>query len=201
MTIYSGWKLYIGSWREISYAIGTATVGNRPVDALDLTNLMLGAEVTMSCDFGKLGVASGTITLDNSAGSLTRLLYDMGYAYDDDREYNSDYVIEWFRAPVYLVPTCDLVDGTTEVGGDLGAGWFSGFVDGVEFDEDGFGNQITLHVIDWFTMAARYRFPDDVYRTADLATILQEEIMNVVPSPVFSADVIGSSLGTIESAP
>lgn len=209
--ITTGWKLYVSAWTAANYAYGTATVGNRPVDAVELTDRLIGAEVEMTCGIGEVPTGRGVFVLNNDDGLYTPT--DNSRSYDDDITYDRDvsyetgfeaeHSWEWFRQPVFLVPT--LLGAEVEPG--TAAGWFSGFCTDVKVEDDGYKSTVTLIVEDWFTFASRYTFPDDLslYLTAQgvpslnyahLPDFLQYWVLGSVPGPVVDADTNAFSLGT-----
>lgn len=201
----TSWKLFISSWNASSFTPGTATVGNRPSDATDITDRLLGAEVDMSIGIGDVPQAIGTFVLDNNDGLYTpsnaSRKYDTVLAYDADVAYETAYepehLWEWFRQPVFLVP----VMNGSEVNPTTGAGWFSGFCTDVQFEDDGFNSTLTLTVVDWFTFASRYTFTQanlDAIAAlraggrpfSTVPNFVWEYVLSSVPSPNVPSDVL-----------
>lgn len=151
MTIRTDWKMFIGG-------LGAGGAANgRPVDALDLTGRLRGAEVEWNTDFGKAGTARGTFVVDNSDGYFTPNPYDIDLAYDAPVSYGG----LLFGAPVFVVGYADLANGTTQVvditlpGGDVYpnvdnqfAGAYTGIVTGVDVADDGYTSTLTLFTED-----------------------------------------------------
>ena len=201
--ITTSWRLYISSWNKPIYSPGDATIGNRPSDATDITDRLIGAEVEMSVGIGEVPRGIGTFVLDNNDGLYTpgTATYNISEEYDAEVEYNNglseEHSWEWFRQPVFLVP---LMNGA-EVNPSTGAGWFSGFCTGVELEDDGFNSTITLTVEDWFTFAGRYTFTQDNLDAIDalraggrsfsiVPNFVWEYVLTSVPSPGIDTDVL-----------
>lgn len=183
----TSWKLFISSWNASSFTPGTATVGNRPSDATDITDRLLGAEVDMSIGIGDVPQAIGTFVLDNNDGAYT----PTSSSPTPEQSYT------WFRQPVFLVP----VMNGSEVNPTTGAGWFSGFCTDVQFEDDGFNSTLTLTVVDWFTFASRYTFTqanlDAVAALraggrpfSTVPNFVWEYVLSAVPSPNVASDVL-----------
>ena len=190
--IRTRWRIFISSWQSDFY-ISNATVGNRPIDAVDATERVRGAEIHMRCGFGTIGVATGTIVIDNSDGLYTPVGYNESAVTYDDPLIRYGQGFDWYAVPIFVVPQWKQ-NGAIEweevtAGGEHGAGWFSGIVSTVEYQDDGFDATITLTVDDWFTYASRSYFPDDVSTTDKLYNLFQNVILSAVPAPSFGADL------------
>jgi hypothetical protein len=190
--IRTRWRVFISSWQADFY-ISNATVGNRPIDAIDATSRVRGAEIRMRCGFGSVGTATGTIEIDNADGLYTPVGYN-----EDAVTYDSSLIrygqgFDWHAVPIFVVPQWQIFGSTTwlevTAGGEHGAGWFSGIVSSVEYYDDGFDAKIILAVDDWFTYASRSYFPDDVSTTDKLYNLFQNVILSAVPAPSFGADL------------
>jgi len=192
--ITTSWRLYISSWNKPIYSPGDATIGNRPSDATDITDRLIGAEVEMSVGIGEVPRGIGTFVLDNNDGLYTP---------STDPSLSEEHRWEWFRQPVFLVP---LMNGA-EVNPSTGAGWFSGFCTEVHVEDDGFNSTVTLTVEDWFTLAGRYTFTQanldaiDALRAGGrsfsiVPNFVWEYVLSAVPAPAIDADVFEENVGS-----
>lgn len=190
--IRTRWRVFISSWQSDFYISGS-TVGNRPIDAVDATERVRGAEIRMQCGFGRLGTAGGTLEIDNGDGLYTPVGYNEEAVTYDSPLIRYGQGFDWHAVPIFVVPQWQYFGSTTwqEVtsGGEHGAGWFSGIVSAVEYNDDGFDATILLTVDDWFTYASRSQFPTDVSTTDKLYNLFQNVILPAVPAPSFGADL------------
>ena len=186
------WRVFISSWQSDFYP-SSSTVGNRPVDAIDATERVRGAEIRMQCGFGVPGTATGTLEIDNGDGLYTPVGYNEEAVTYDSPLIRYGQGFDWHAVPIFVVPQWQQNGATTweEVtsGAEHGAGWFSGIVSAVEYKDDGFDATIILTVDDWFTYASRSQFKTDVSTTDKLYNLFQNVILDAVPAPSFGADV------------
>jgi hypothetical protein len=197
-----GWHVYVGGVKETR----SLNLVGLPDDALAITDRVRGFTCSFQIGFGRPGIASATIELDNSDGYFTphATTYDeASVTYDDPFTPYGGVRVDWFGEPIFIMPLDDttypvLPGNPPPYYEGESRPCFAGVVSGVEFTDDGFQSSVILSCEDVFSYLARYALSQP-YSFVDLGlSRIIEYLFFVVADreavPKFGADDYNQSI-------